>query len=81
MRCVCGVTAAAHEESGGVAAWTVAEHTHHAENSTGSQCVACHMPKIAQTIKDGYVSEPYVPVYFAGADAAVGDSESLHVVP
>jgi predicted CXXCH cytochrome family protein len=35
---------------------TVSEHTHHAENSTGSQCVACHMPKIAQTIKDGYVS-------------------------
>jgi predicted CXXCH cytochrome family protein len=34
---------------------TVAAHTHHAENSTGSQCVECHMPKIAQTIKDGYV--------------------------
>jgi predicted CXXCH cytochrome family protein len=34
---------------------TVAAHTHHAENSAGSQCVACHMPKIAQTIKDNYV--------------------------
>jgi predicted CXXCH cytochrome family protein len=35
---------------------TVAEHTHHAEGSTGSQCVACHMPKIETTIKDNFVS-------------------------
>jgi len=35
---------------------TVSEHTHHAESSAGSQCVACHMPKIEQTIKDNYVS-------------------------
>ena len=35
---------------------TVTEHTHHAEASAGSQCVACHMPKIEQTIKDNYVS-------------------------
>lgn len=34
---------------------TVAAHTHHAEGSAGSECVACHMPKIEQTIKDGYV--------------------------
>jgi predicted CXXCH cytochrome family protein len=25
-------------------------HTHHALNSPGSQCVACHMPKIEQTV-------------------------------
>jgi predicted CXXCH cytochrome family protein len=25
---------------------TLAEHTHHKEGSTGSQCVECHMPKI-----------------------------------
>jgi predicted CXXCH cytochrome family protein len=25
-------------------------HTHHAASSAGSQCVACHMPKIAQTV-------------------------------
>jgi predicted CXXCH cytochrome family protein len=31
---------------------TIEEHTHHAAASTGSQCVACHMPKIAQTIAD-----------------------------
>jgi predicted CXXCH cytochrome family protein len=35
---------------------TVAEHTRHAEGSAGSQCTACHMPKIEQTIKDNYVS-------------------------
>ncbi len=35
---------------------TVSEHTHHAEGSTGSQCAACHLPKIEQTIKDNYVS-------------------------
>jgi predicted CXXCH cytochrome family protein len=35
---------------------TVPEHTHHAANSAGSQCVACHMPSIEQTIKDNYVA-------------------------
>jgi predicted CXXCH cytochrome family protein len=34
---------------------TVSQHTHHAEGSAGSQCVACHMPNIEQTIKDNYV--------------------------
>jgi len=34
---------------------SVSEHTHHAVGSTGSQCTACHMPQIAQTIKDNYV--------------------------
>ncbi len=35
---------------------SVSQHTHHAEGSAGSQCIACHMPKIEQTIKDNYVS-------------------------
>jgi predicted CXXCH cytochrome family protein len=35
---------------------TVREHTHHAESSAGSQCVACHMPLIEQTIKENYVA-------------------------
>ena len=35
---------------------SVSEHTHHTEESAGSQCVACHMPKIEQTIKDNFVS-------------------------
>jgi predicted CXXCH cytochrome family protein len=28
------------------------EHTHHKEGATGSDCLACHMPKIEQTIAD-----------------------------
>jgi predicted CXXCH cytochrome family protein len=35
---------------------TIPEHTHHTANSTGSQCTACHMPRIEQTIKDNFVS-------------------------
>jgi predicted CXXCH cytochrome family protein len=31
---------------------SIAAHTHHKENSPGSECVACHMPKIEQTIAD-----------------------------
>jgi len=31
---------------------TLEAHTHHKADSTGSVCVACHMPKIAQTIAD-----------------------------
>jgi predicted CXXCH cytochrome family protein len=31
---------------------TLEDHTHHAEDSAGSQCVACHMPKTAKTIAD-----------------------------
>src|SRR6185436_12535082 len=31
---------------------TIEAHTHHKAGSTGNECVACHMPKIAQTIAD-----------------------------
>jgi predicted CXXCH cytochrome family protein len=31
---------------------TLEEHTHHKKDSAGSQCIACHMPKIATTIAD-----------------------------
>lgn len=31
---------------------TLEAHTHHAKGSAGSECVACHMPKIEQTIAD-----------------------------
>jgi predicted CXXCH cytochrome family protein len=31
---------------------TIANHTHHKVGSAGSECIACHMPKIAQTIAD-----------------------------
>ncbi|MBV8831226.1 MAG: cytochrome C [Acidobacteriaceae bacterium] len=31
---------------------TIEEHTHHKVGSTGNECVACHMPRIEQTIAD-----------------------------
>ena len=31
---------------------TLEQHTHHKPDSAGSDCIACHMPKIAQTIAD-----------------------------
>ncbi len=31
---------------------TIEEHTHHEPGSAGSQCVACHMPQVEQTIAD-----------------------------
>ncbi len=31
---------------------TIEAHTHHKPDSTGNQCIACHMPKIEQTIAD-----------------------------
>ncbi len=36
----------------GPRAKTIEEHTHHKAGSPGSDCIACHMPKIAQTIAD-----------------------------
>jgi predicted CXXCH cytochrome family protein len=33
-------------------ATTIEQHTHHKAGSAGSECIACHMPKIAQTIAD-----------------------------
>ncbi len=31
---------------------TIEQHTHHKSGSSGSECVACHMPSIEQTIAD-----------------------------
>jgi predicted CXXCH cytochrome family protein len=31
---------------------TIEEHTHHPAGSAGGECIACHMPKIEQTIAD-----------------------------
>lgn len=36
----------------GPRAATIAQHTHHKLGSAGSECIACHMPKIAQTLGD-----------------------------
>jgi predicted CXXCH cytochrome family protein len=34
---------------------TIEQHTHHKAGSPGSECAACHMPKIADTISDQHV--------------------------
>ncbi len=36
----------------GPRATTIAGHTHHRPDSAGSECIACHMPKVEQTIAD-----------------------------
>ena len=36
----------------GPRAANIEAHTHHAAGSAGNECVACHMPKIEQTIAD-----------------------------
>jgi predicted CXXCH cytochrome family protein len=36
----------------GPRASTIEQHTHHKSGSSGNECVACHMPKIEQTIAD-----------------------------
>ncbi|HVJ54331.1 MAG TPA: cytochrome c3 family protein [Aliidongia sp.] len=36
----------------GPRAASIEEHTHHKPGSPGSECVACHMPKIEQTVAD-----------------------------
>ncbi len=38
--------------SNGPHAPTIEAHTHHKPGSTGNECIACHMPKIEQTIAD-----------------------------
>ena len=43
------------------------QHTHHKAGSAGSQCVACHMPKIAQTIARRECPQPHLPFRHAGA--------------
>jgi predicted CXXCH cytochrome family protein len=49
---------------------TIEGHTHHKEGSAGSQCVACHMPKIQTTIADVKVSaHTFAFIYPAATDA------------
>jgi len=46
------------------------QHTHHKAGSPGSECIACHMPKIAQTLGDVNVrSHTFRFVYPAATDS------------
>jgi len=48
---------------------TLQEHTHHKDGSPGSQCVACHMPKIETTIADVKVrAHSFAFIYPAATD-------------
>ena len=49
---------------------TIEEHTHHKAGSPGSECVACHMPRIATTLGDVNVrSHTFRFVYPAETDS------------
>ena len=52
---------------------TIEQHTHHKVGSPGSECVACHMPRIAQTIADQNVRSH--TFHFV----TPGDSETLKI--
>jgi hypothetical protein len=49
------ICATCHSPGGqnGPRAASLEEHTHHPANSPGSQCVACHMPKILPELPGG----------------------------
>jgi predicted CXXCH cytochrome family protein len=52
---------------------TIEAHTHHQSGSAGNECIACHMPKIAQTIADQNVRSH--TFHFVTPD----DTESLKI--
>ncbi|HET8699277.1 MAG TPA: cytochrome c3 family protein, partial [Gammaproteobacteria bacterium] len=52
---ICGACHGPNSQNGPHAA-TLEAHTHHKADSPGSRCVACHMPKIEQTMADINVS-------------------------
>ena len=52
---VCGACHGPNTQNGPHAD-SIEAHTHHKADSPGGQCVACHMPKIEQTIADVNVS-------------------------
>jgi predicted CXXCH cytochrome family protein len=54
---VCGTCHGPNTQNGPHAV-SIEAHTHHKADSPGSQCVACHMPKIQQTIADVNVVTP-----------------------
>jgi predicted CXXCH cytochrome family protein len=49
---------------------TLEQHTHHAANSAGSQCVACHMPKIQPELPGGPFIASHTFHFVTPADTA-----------
>jgi hypothetical protein len=63
---------------------TIAEHTRHCDGSTGSECVACGMPKIASEIPGVFMSARTLafiyPAMMDGHDGQIRYSESVQVM-
>lgn len=65
----------------GPRAATIEQHTHHAAGSAGSECVACHMPKIEQTIADINVRShtfKFIPPAMTETDKIPNSCNSCH---
>ena len=61
---------------------SIEQHTHHGRDSTGSECIACHMPKIAETIGDVYVhSHTFRFVWPAETDQLKIPMRAISVTP
>ena len=59
---------------------TLEQHTHHAADSEGSKCVACHMPPIARTVGNVNVRS-HTFKFISPATTDDWRSESVHLVP
>ncbi len=60
---------------------TLEEHTHHKDGSAGSECVACHMPKIeTEGVPDTFV-RAHTSIHCAHVDRPVSDTQPVHVLP
>ena len=60
---------------------SIPAHTHHKADSTGSQCVSCHMPLIEETLGDRESARPYLPLHHPCRDTDARHSEPLHALP
>ena len=56
---------------------SIEQHTHHAPDSAGSACIACHMPKIAETIGDVNVRSHTFRFRLAGGNGDTENSERV----
>ena len=57
---------------------TIEQHTHHKAGSPGNECVACHMPKIAQEDRRRDGAQPHLQVHPAVGDRNLEGAELLH---
>ena len=60
---------------------TLEQHTHHQPGSAGSECIACHMPKIAQTIGDVNVRSHTFRFVSPALTEVMKVPNALHLLP